>query len=134
MKKVFLISHGKFAEGLKMSAEMICGEQNDLYAKCMLVGEHPQKYIDEIEKELCQDGPNIILADLFGGSMCNEALRLCKYENTYVVAGMNLPLLIELLFANIESEDDLTNIINSTKDSMKIAKVNVLEENEEDFF
>lgn len=136
MKKIFLVSHGKFAEGLKMSAEMICGEQKGLYAKCMLVGEHPSKHIKEVESELSIDGPNIILADLFGGSMCNEALKLSDKPNTYVVAGMNLPLLIEILFANIESKEDIQSIITRTKDSMKLVEVSKesSENEEEDFF
>lgn len=131
-----MISHGTFADGLKMSAEMICGKQDELYSKCMLVGEHPSKYIQEIEDGLLTDGENIILADLFGGSMCNEAMKLLKYDNVFLASGMSLPLVVEVLFSSIKNEDDLKTIIENTKNAQKLVSVEkkIDEEIDEDFF
>lgn len=133
MKKIFLISHGTFAEGLKMSTEMICGKQENLISKCMLPGEHPSIYINEIEKELLTEGTNIILADLFGGSMCNEAMKLLKYDNTYLASGMNLPLVAEVLFSKVNSDEDFERIIEGTREIQKNVKVVTTEVEEDDF-
>ena len=39
----------------------------------------------------------IVITDIFGGSVNNEFLTYLKRKNFYLVAGLNLPLLIELV-------------------------------------
>jgi len=37
----------------------------------------------------------IVLADLFGGTPCNQSLSLCQKRNLEVVTGVNLPMLLK---------------------------------------
>ena len=44
----------------------------------------------------------IIMTDMFGGSVNNELLDLCKIENCHLVTGMNLLLVIGLCLGSEE--------------------------------
>jgi len=49
----------------------------------------------------------IVCTDLFGGSVNNEFTKIVQTRpNTYLVANMNLPLLIQLLFSDQEAPAD----------------------------
>ena len=37
----------------------------------------------------------LVLADLFGGSPCQQSVALCQQKNLEVITGFNLPMLIK---------------------------------------
>ena len=100
-KKMILVSHGKLAEGMLHSVQMIVGENSDLSAMGMLPGEHYQPMVDTIEQELINhpDTQYLVVADLLGGSVCNGMTMLTGYPNMKLVAGMNMGLVIALLLS-----------------------------------
>lgn len=98
-------THGRFAEELVKSCEMICGEQKNVRAVTLVPGEGPDDVVVKYEaaiKELdCKDGV-LFLNDLFGGSPYNAACRLVIANEQYgVVTGVNLPMLIEMCSAQL---------------------------------
>ena len=98
-------THGRFAEELLKSCEMICGEQKNVRAVTLVPGEGPDDVVEKYEaaiKELdCADGV-LFLNDLFGGSPYNAACRLViGNENYGIVTGVNLPMLIEMCSAQM---------------------------------
>jgi len=101
-KKIILVSHGKLAEGMFHSVQMIIGESKELSYMGMLPGEHYQPMVDAVEKSLKEnpDTQYIVIADLMGGSVCNGMTTLAGYENMKLVAGMNMGLIINLLLAS----------------------------------
>nr|WP_240940503.1 PTS mannose transporter subunit IIA [Enterococcus durans] len=52
----------------------------------------------------------IILTDLFGGSVNNEFLQYIDQPNIHLIAGLNLPLLIEIV-TQVEMVDSITGLI-----------------------
>ena len=100
-KKMILVSHGKLAEGMLHSVQMIVGENSDLSAMGMLPGEHYQPMVDKIEQELINhpDTQYLVVADLLGGSVCNGMTMLTGYPNMKLVAGMNMGFVIALLLS-----------------------------------
>lgn len=108
-KKVILVSHGKLSEGMAHSVQMICGENKELSYYGMMPGEHYTSIVDEIKKSACEnpDTQHIIIADLLGGSVCNGCTELIELENVKLISGMNMGLIVEMLFmsAPVKNED-----------------------------
>lgn len=101
-------THGRFAEELVKSCEMICGEQKNVRAVTLVPGEGPDDVVAKYEaaiKELdCTDGV-LFLNDLFGGSPYNAACRLVIINESYgIVTGVNLPMLIEMCSAQLTDD------------------------------
>lgn len=75
----------------------------------------------------------VVCTDLFGGSVNNEFTSIVQRRpNTYLVTNMNLPLLIQLLFA--EEGHDTAEVIREicAADDTRVKFVNDLIEDTED--
>ncbi len=57
-----------------------------------------------------KDKEIIVLTDLFGGSVNNEFLQYINQDHVYLVAGLNLSLLIELV-SQLDAEVETTVLI-----------------------
>lgn len=97
--KLFLISHGKFCEGLLDSYQMIAGESQDIFT-LSLTDAGIQDFSDGLTGMLAKREKEdvLILTDIKGGTPYNEAYKqyLLDQEHIGVVAGMNLPMVIEV--------------------------------------
>ena len=99
MVGIIIASHGEFAAGIKQSGSMIFGEQEKVESVVFMPSEGPEdlqrKLQEAIEKV---DSEEILfLVDLWGGSPFNQANKLFEEapEHRAIVAGLNLPMLIE---------------------------------------
>lgn len=96
MSNLILISHGRFAEELLKSVEMIVGSQENIHTVCLLPQEGENEFrskLDTILNEL--EGDITIFADLFGGTPCNIASKkILAGEKFDLYAGMNMPMII----------------------------------------
>ena len=62
--------------------------------------------IDYVIQHINQNDELIVFTDLTGGSVTNQILQYALKENVYVVAGFNLPLLLDILMADHETPAD----------------------------
>ena len=122
---LIVTGHGNFATGLTSSLKLIAGEPKDYVAVDFL-----EEYsVDDLERELTKaldelkdcDGI-LVLSDLGGGSPFKTAV-MCGYPrgNVEVIAGTNLPMLIEVNMGRqfVEELDTLTNMaLNTGKDQV----------------
>ena len=102
MVGILIASHGDFAKGIKMSAEMIFGQQDNVAAVTLQPTEGPDDIRKKMEVAIATfEDPEqvLILCDLFGGTPFNQANGLIHgHEDTWaILTGMNLPMLIEAL-------------------------------------
>lgn len=107
-KKLILISHGSMAEGLKASAELIMGEQENVRAVCLLPSEGPDDFKKKFEDEIVgtSDEDITVFADLMGGTPANVVSRLIMDgKKIHLISGMNLPLVIEWLNSQMSGMD-----------------------------
>lgn len=107
-KRIILVSHGKLSEGMAHSVQMICGENEELFYYGMMPGEHYSMVADAV-KEQALEHPDIqylIIADLKGGSVCNGCTELVDMENVKLISGMNIGLVIELMFEEAPVSDE----------------------------
>ncbi len=107
-EKQFLIaSHGHLAEGLYDSLTFIMGEQPNVSTFCAYVDDsNAEEHIDRLLQTF-SDKDLIILTDLYGGSVNNMFLKYISCDHVYLVSGINLPLLIEMICTQHLSSDQM---------------------------
>lgn len=128
MVNLIIASHGEFAAGIKMSGSMIFGEQEQVAAVTFMPNEGPddlaKKYADALAA-FNNDEDTLFLVDLWGGSPFNAASKLQAEnpEKMAIIAGLNLPMLIEAYGGRLMGMDkaaDLAHyLIAPAKDGVK---------------
>ncbi|ELY4001603.1 PTS mannose transporter subunit IIAB [Cronobacter dublinensis] len=102
-------THGWAAEQLLKTAEMLLGEQENVGWIDFVPGENAETLIDKYRAQLEKLDTSkgvIFLVDTWGGSPFNAASRIVVDQpNHEVVAGVNIPMLVETLMAR---DDDPT--------------------------
>ncbi|AUB54381.1 MULTISPECIES: PTS sugar transporter subunit IIA [Enterococcus] len=94
---VILASHGRFASGILHSLELICGKKQSVVAiDCYVEETFDLTTTVDTLMQTYKHSEVIVITDIFGGSVNNEFLRYIQQPNFYLIAGLNLPLLIEL--------------------------------------
>lgn len=119
---IVLISHGNFAFEALKSAEMIMGHQERVKTIAVIPGmglDETVKKIDEAFKEVKQGIGVVIMTDIVGGTPSNAAgIFTASTENTLVITGLNMPMLLEILISRNESLDEISKkICNIGKES-----------------
>lgn len=129
---IILITHGKFGEELKKSAEMIVGEMKDVYCLSLIEGMDPIEMAAALKETLNGAPENtVILTDFYGGTPSNVAARFATEKEYTVICGLNLSILIEtemirfkgnyesmserILAAGIDSVKNVTEIMKARK-------------------
>lgn len=135
MRQFIIASHAHFAAGINESVSLLSGERDNVRTLSMYVGGNNDlaaaaaKMLDETP-----EGDDLVVCtDLFGGSVNNEFTSIVQRRpNTYLVTNMNLPLLIQLLFA--EEGRDTAEVIREicAADDTRVKYVNDLIEDTED--
>lgn len=97
-----MVSHGRFAEGVKTSLEMFAGDANDrVFALCLHNGKSADDFKQDVEDFLDQhkfkeDDEFIILADIIGGSPLTTFLNVFSargyLDRAVVLGGMNFTM------------------------------------------
>jgi PTS system mannose-specific IIA component len=108
---LILISHGKMADEVLKSAEMIVGDIDNVYTVHLL----PEEGIDDFNQKLenviskINKGDSItVMADLLGGTPCNSAIMQLKDRpNTNIISGYNLGMILEYIMLR---ESGISNI------------------------
>lgn len=121
----FIITgHGHFASGLQSSVKLITGFENALVAVDFKDNMSSDNLRDKLSDQLKINGktePTIIFTDIAGGTPFNQSVLLKNdNDNIEVLAGINLPVLIEAVLSQEGELDVLINhLIGSGKDSIK---------------
>lgn len=109
MRQFIVASHAHFASGIVESIGLLSGERENVHALSMYVdgNEDLTKEAAAILDGFAADDEVVVCTDLFGGSVNNEFTKIVQTRpNTYLIANMNLPLLIQLLFSEQEAPAD----------------------------
>ncbi len=105
MRKFLIVSHGELAGGMRSALELITGAAAGVVVLQAYLEEN-RSVEDEIAALLGDGSEWVVFTDLLGGSITNQVLRtaaeLGLMESVHVVAGMNLPLVIEVVMADPE--------------------------------
>lgn len=129
MVGVLLISHGKMAEGMKDSIELIMGETEALDTASLVAGQDFEEFKKDVSEKIWRlnDGKGVLVyVDLFGASPYNATMfsfQELRNEGIEirVLTGMNLPMIMEVLaMREALSLDELVQIgLSSGKDGIQ---------------
>ncbi len=101
MTGIVVVTHGKLAQALVETAEMIMGKQECIAVIGFEAGQDVIQLHEKISRavqDFAQTDEALILVDLLGGSPYNAAAMLAmKLPKVKVVTGVNLPMLLEIL-------------------------------------
>ena len=102
MRQFIIASHAHFAAGINESISLLSGERDNVRTLSMYVDGNND--LAAVAAKMLDETPEgddlVVCTDLFGGSVNNEFTSIVQRRpNTYLVTNMNLPLLIQLLFA-----------------------------------
>lgn len=110
--KFIIATHGRFAEGILDSLEMIAGKQEHVSYINMYTDSdinYQERVKETIEKHDYLSSTLVVLTDISGGSVNTEFMRFLRDYPFQLVAGLSLPLLLELVFTG---RDEIAQKIN----------------------
>ena len=128
MVGIILASHGDFAKGILQSGAMVFGEQENVKAVTLMPSEGPNDFKEKLKEAIASfDNQDevLFLVDLWGGTPFNQANTLFEEhkDKWAIVAGLNLPMLIEAYGARLSMESAqkiAANILKSAKEGVKV--------------
>lgn len=109
MKQILLISHGDFAKGMLDSISIIAGKQENVEALTITMDTNLEEFKQAIRQKRTDhaSNPMILLTDIAGGSTTQSALSVYEeFPYTYLICGLNLGLVLELLFLELGQNDE----------------------------
>ena len=95
-----LVTHGALAEEFVAALQHVVGAQENVAAVCIGPDDDMEARRTQILEEVTRvdSGQGVVLlTDLFGGTPSNLAISIMENANVEVIAGVNLPLLIQLV-------------------------------------
>lgn len=100
MVGIIVVAHGRLAEALTETAEMIVGRAEAFKACSFCQGSDVDKLRRILKtsiKEVNSGSGVIILTDMFGGTPSNISLSFLEDNEVEVITGVNLPMVITAL-------------------------------------
>ncbi|EFR89148.1 pts system mannose-specific eiiab component [Listeria marthii FSL S4-120] len=128
MVGIILATHGEFAEGILQSGTMIFGEQENVKAITLMPSEGPEDIKAKMEAAIAtfdSQDEVLFLVDLWGGTPFNQANGLYELnkDKWAIVAGLNLPMLIEAFSSRftMESAHEIAaNILAPAQEGIRV--------------
>ena len=138
--KIVLASHSNLAQGMKDTAEFIMGKQENLSAITAYVDEKVDfsAQLTALISEMAEE-PIIFISDLLGGSVNRVFTEtIAGKENQFLIAGMNLPLVLEIVSMSFSAEpakikEQLQQVIVTATSGVKLIEVNPDQPDEDEF-
>ena len=134
MQSILLISHGGMAAGVKDSLTMFFGKQLPQFETLSLTSDMgADQFGDQLKEkvnELMNDDGVIIFADLLGGTPFNQAALLVN-DKVDPIAGMNLPMIMELLATREFSQNDIDHLAAVGQQGIVNAKILLANDSED---
>jgi len=135
-RKFIIATHGTLAAGIKSSLDIIIGAMENVFLIQAYVDENVTVE-DELKAILAQvtdDDDLVIFTDILGGSVTNQVLQHALRSNVYIISGVNLPLIMEIMLADTGTplNEIIEESINNAKEQMVFVNKLLTAENKED--
>ncbi len=115
---IVLVTHGRLADEFVAAFEHVVGPQNGIATVCIGpeddMERRRQDIIDTIATVDGGDGV-VLLTDMFGGTPSNLAISVMNETGVEVIAGVNLPMLIQL--AQLRGSDSLADAVAQAQEA-----------------
>ncbi|MFZ7132295.1 MAG: PTS sugar transporter subunit IIA [Eubacteriales bacterium] len=127
MIEVIIVCHGKLAEALKNSAELIAGKQEHIQTYNLEHGDSVDELKITIHDSIAEAQKKhyevIVLTDMISGSPFNATTANMKELNFIHITGINMPILLEVLMLRKTStaNEIANNVIRVGQETIKLA-------------
>lgn len=122
MKRILVMGHGGYAEGVKQNLEMIAGPSQYMY----FIDLNKEDDLADLKRKVShllkdfKEDEVLFVCDLLGASPFRVAAEICAYNpgRYYTVSGLNTAALLELSLdqdENLSIEDLANRAVKSTK-------------------
>ncbi len=119
MRKYLLASHGKLASGAFDSLKLFLGNvENVDFLEAYIDNSDFSSKIYDFMNTLSDNDQGIIFTDIYGGSVNQKVTAIMsEYEkNIYIIAGFNLPVLLEIMTSTGNlSQEEIEKIAENSK-------------------
>ena len=120
-----LTGHGQFSNGLKSALDMIAGPQQAFEIvpfEEASAGEYGDKLREAVKAMRAETDGVLVFCDLMGGTPFNQSMMItAEQDNISVVAGTNLPMLIDIVMSRTEDstiEDLVSEAVEVDKEGV----------------
>ncbi|MEE8333788.1 MAG: PTS sugar transporter subunit IIA [Alphaproteobacteria bacterium] len=115
---IVLVTHGRLADELVNALRHVVGEEDDIATVCIHSDDDMEQrrrdIIDTIASVNSGAGV-VLLTDMFGGTPSNLAISVMNETEVEVIAGVNLPMLIQL--AQTRRTSDLAKAVSEAQEA-----------------
>jgi len=122
MVKYLIASHGSFSEGTCSFLKIMAGAKSNVYTLSAFLDDRSiEDLVRNKLKEIGDFDQLLIFCDIHGGSVEQEIFRQTHDDsrNIQIIAGYNLPLIMELMTADCEvSEEQIRTAVKNSKDTI----------------
>ena len=120
-RKFLIATHGTLAAGIKSSLDIIIGSVAHVFLLQAYVDEQTsvEAELEKILAQITEQDQLVVFTDILGGSITNQILQHLR-PNVYVVSGVNLPLVIDVMLADNTTpiEEVISTAIGNAKEQM----------------
>lgn len=139
MKKILIVTHAKFASGIKSTIELLSGSKDNITTIDAFIDDtNIMQEISGFINSVATDDQAFIFTDIKYGSVNQTVTNLLAPfpDNIFVITGFNLPVLLELCLTDeVYTNERVIEIVNQAREEMLV--MNFMENNnsdDEDFF
>jgi mannose/fructose-specific phosphotransferase system component IIA len=98
MRKFLIVTHGKMAEGMAQSIEMVLGKREDITCLCAYVDDKSlSELIDPVMETYDVSDEIVIFTDISHGSVNQFFTKYLKSSNYHIITGINLALVLSIM-------------------------------------
>ena len=124
MLKIFLSAHGKMASGMLESLRILIGDCPRITVFDAFIDERSvQETLDAFYDGVADEDVVVLCSDLYGGSVNQTMYLYLQKANTYLVAGVNLPFILELAIRETLTKEELERMINDSREALRLVEL-----------
>lgn len=101
MKKLLIVTHGSLAKELVDTTGLITGKMKGVDYLGLYESDNSAEFLKDIQEaiqKLDEDNEGVIIMnDLFGGTPSNLSIFASEKENSWAIAGVNIPMILEFI-------------------------------------
>lgn len=131
-----MASHGTFASGIKSALDILLGKSDNLTViNAYLNQDNFEEQLAAFFKDIPDTEQVVMLSDLYGGSINQKMFAYLTRPETYLIAGINLALVLDLVLKT-ESVDmeKLKAIVKESREALRLVEIQTKRVQDNDFF
>ena len=136
MRRFLLVTHGKMAEGMAHSIEMVLGKRNDLIALCAYIDDKTlPELIYPVVESFDEEDEVIVFTDISHGSVNQFFTAYLNDRHYHIITGINLPLVMSIMLFTpneILTREVIEDEIEFAKEQIKYMNTQIVEISEDD--